>query len=132
MKNSARAWLWPLEHRNCHGLISPSSGVYLEENIVLRALENATDKDIENLTGIVGRMESVLAIEEQFEWKSCLDLDKKFHLYLAKMAVNPIYDLILRTFLDNLGIYHQAYKHRRIEFGHDKIDNIKRIVEAIV
>ena len=103
----------------------------LEESIVLRALENATDKDVENLTGIVGRMESVLDREEQFEWKSYLYLDKKFHLYLAKMAVNPIYDLILRTFLDNLSIYYQAYKHRRIEFGHDNLDNIKRIVEAI-
>ena len=103
----------------------------LEETIVIRAIDNANDKDIENLTNIIGRMESILANEVQFKWESYLYLDKKFHLYLAKMAVNPIYDLILITFLDNLGIYYQAYKHRRKEFGHDNLNNIKSIVKAI-
>lgn len=104
----------------------------LEENIVLRALEKAGDKDIYKLNDFIRRMESILAMGELLDWKSYLNLDRKFHLYLAKMAGNPIYDLILRTFLDNLGKYYQAYQPRRVAFGHDNLENIKMIVKAIV
>lgn len=104
----------------------------LEENIVLRALEKASDKHIAELKDIIDRMESILTTGEQFDWKAYLSFDKQFHLYLAKIAGNPIYDLILRTFLDNLDKYYQAYQPRRMAFGRDNLENIKKIFEAIV
>ena len=103
----------------------------VEGRMILHAIRNATENDIVNLEKITAEMESLLRIKKSFEWENFLNLDKKFHLYLAKMAGNPIYDLILQTFLSNLGIYYEAYRHKKDEFSQDNLVNLKKITQAI-
>lgn len=103
----------------------------IEENIILRALQNATNEDIQSLKKITVKMQAMVDQKKIFEWEKYLNLDKQFHLCLADIAGNPIYNLILRTFLDNLGIYYEAYRDKEHEFSFDNLNNLKSIVSAI-
>ena len=103
----------------------------MEENIIFRVLQNATNEDIQKLERIIGKMQSMIDQEALFDWKKYLNLDKQFHLCLANIAGNPIYDLILCTFLDNLGSYYEAYRNKEYEFSFDNLNNLKSIVTAI-
>lgn len=103
----------------------------VEKNIISHALQNVTNEDIRKLEIVTGEMQSLLGPKALFNWAKYLNLDKQFHLCLANMAGNPIYDLILRTFLDNLGSYYEAYRIKEHEFSHDNLKNLKMIVVAI-
>jgi DNA-binding GntR family transcriptional regulator len=45
--------------------------------------------------------------------------------------VQPPGTLILKTFLDNLMPYYEAYRLNEHQFSRDNLDNLKSIVEAI-
>lgn len=103
----------------------------VEGTIILRAIQSVTQDDIENLDKILFKMETMLSTGDTFDWETYLSCDKTFHLYLAKMAGNPIYSLILQTFLKNLGIYYDAYKDKGKQFGRDNLTNLTKITQAI-
>lgn len=102
----------------------------MESNIVLRAAQLATEKDIAELDKIIEKTEALMQ-EEQLDWNAYLNLDFRMHLTLAKIVRNPIYGLILRTFLDNLMPYYEAYRSNKNEFSKKNLENMKSIVEAI-
>lgn len=102
----------------------------LEGNITFRAARNAVKKDLEELDQITESMELHL-VPGPHEWNEYIRLDKQMHLTLARIAGNPIYELIMKTFLDNLNDYYEPYRDREKAFIQQNFDNVKAIVEAI-
>jgi DNA-binding FadR family transcriptional regulator len=102
----------------------------MEGNIVMKVAKRATRKDIEALAKIVKDAEALLAGEE-LNWIAYLSLDKKMHLTLAQIAGNPIYALILKTFLDNLMPYFEAFRLNEKDFSQANLRTLSTIVEEI-
>lgn len=98
--------------------------------IAERATQNATSDDIRELESIIAAAESVIS-GKKLDWSGYFDLDRRLHLTLARMADNRIYDIITRTFLDNLRPYYEAYRTHEAEFCRENLLNMKSIVEAV-
>lgn len=104
--------------------------VELDAIIGVRALQAATPENISRLEEMLTDAEALLAARE-VDWDGYLDIDKRFHIQLARMTGNPVYEIILITFLDNLRRYFDAYRHKEREFCLDNLENMRSTVQAI-
>lgn len=99
----------------------------MEGNIVQAAAKLATKDDIEELDEITNNIK-LLVNEKPLDWEAFLRLDSCLHLNLADMAGNPIYSMILKTFLDNLLPFYEEFRSNENEFIFENLENIKKIV----
>lgn len=102
----------------------------IEGTIAQRAATCATNEDIAELEDIVRKI-SLLLEQKPLDWNGYLQLDISLHLKLAEMIGNPIYRMILQTFLDNLMPFYEAYRSNEQEFSLENLENLKKIVSSI-
>ena len=102
----------------------------LDANIAGHAAREARPKDIAVLEAIFTQASELSSMEKP-PWTDYFKLDRKFHLVLAKITGNPVYELLLLPFLDNLEKYYEAYLPKATAFCADNTANIGATVEAI-
>ena len=102
----------------------------MEGNIVFKAAHQATKKDIEDLEDIIKSVKTQLK-PGCLDWDEYINLDKRMHIILARIAGNPIYELIMRSFLDNLKVYFEPYRTRETQFAVENFESMNAIVEAV-
>ena len=102
----------------------------MEGNIVFKAAHKATKKDIEDLEDIIKSVKTQLK-PGCLDWDEYINLDKRMHIILARIAGNPIYELIMRSFLDNLKVYFEPYRTRETQFAVENFESMNAIVEAV-
>lgn len=102
----------------------------MEGNIAFKAAHQATKKDIEDLEDIIKSVKAQLK-PGILDWDEYINLDKRMHIILARIAGNPIYELIMRSFLDNLKVYFEPYRTREMQFAVENFENMNAIVEAV-
>lgn len=67
----------------------------LEVSIIKNVIYRANSKDIQKLYDIYSNMEKYKENVEQF-----VKLDEQFHLHLAKYTKNPLYEMLLNSFIE--------------------------------
>jgi DNA-binding FadR family transcriptional regulator len=102
----------------------------VEGNIAFRAAHQAKKEDIEELEKIIRLAEKHLE-PGCLVWDEYINLDKRIHIILSKIGGNQIYELIMRTFLDNLPSYFEPYRTRETEFVQENLENMKALVKAV-
>ncbi len=102
----------------------------MEGNIVDRAAKHATKEEVKELEKIIDKIQ-LLAEEKPLDWEAFLKFDSCLHLYLAEMMNNPIYSMILKTFLDNLMPFYDEFRSNENEFILENLENLKMIVLSI-
>jgi DNA-binding FadR family transcriptional regulator len=67
----------------------------LEKSIIKKAVKTATTGDVQNLTKIYQKME-----ENKLNLEKFTEFDIEFHKHLAESTKNPIFNLLLNSFID--------------------------------
>jgi len=102
----------------------------VEGDITALAAKKATDRDIEKLEQLVEQAREYCNKGQDFT-RQFLKADMKFHLTLAQISGNPIYELVERIVQGNIIPYYEAF----LEIGETKLrkncDDLNKIVEAI-
>ena len=72
------------------------------------AVERATPEDVSALKELVREAESHLT-NKASGWDAVIRLDNEFHMKMARIAGNPIYELVLRIIYDNIHRYFDKF-----------------------
>jgi GntR family transcriptional regulator, transcriptional repressor for pyruvate dehydrogenase complex len=72
------------------------------------AARKARKKDIWQLNSILGSMRNHLE-EDELRWDEVMEKDKEFHVLLAEIAGNRIFESVLHTIYENINQYFEQY-----------------------
>ena len=80
----------------------------VEGLVTKRATERATKENLEELKCLLESIKSRLGGREP-EWTEIREIDIKFHLYLAHIGGNQIFESVLHTIYDNIDRYFDRF-----------------------
>ena len=83
----------------------------LEGEVAARAAEKATRDDLKELWSILDSIKNHLAAPEP-EWDEVIFKDIEFHLALARIAENRIFESVLKIVYDNIRLYFDSFLPR--------------------
>lgn len=94
------------------------------------AAERAQEKDIQILKKILKKAEDVVQKGVQ-HWEEFIHIDNAFHMALAKIAQNPVFESVLQTVHDNINPYYDKFLSRKNEFIKENYIDLCRITQAV-
>lgn len=102
--------------------------VGLEADIVGLACKRATPSDIVKLDQILDTAKNYLS---ESNWDEFIRADEKFHLTLADISRNPLYQTIQKAIQDNIHKYYEKYLSKEGSILSENFTHLCEIVEAI-
>jgi DNA-binding FadR family transcriptional regulator len=102
----------------------------VEGLVAAKAAQKANKKDVKNLKNLLKSIENHLPLGES-GWDEIFKLDKVFHLSLARITRNRIYESILYTVYDNIFRYFGRFLYKDIMILKNTYDELCKITEAI-
>lgn len=94
------------------------------------AVERAKPDDIKELKTILTTAEGHLASGSS-GWDAFIKLDNEFHLALARIAGNPIYESVIQTIYDNIDRYFDRFLPREEEVVMQVYQDLCNILDAV-
>jgi len=94
------------------------------------AAERATSEDIVHLNALLSEAGECLE-QGVSRWDEFIGADNKIHMYLAHIAGNPVYELVLDTVHENINRYYDRLLPRRDEIMEENYRDLCEIVEAV-
>ncbi len=98
----------------------------VEGLLAARAAKKAKEKDIEQMNIILKLMRNYLNSNEP-DWDKVMKEDKKFHLCLASISGNRIFESILGTIHENMSRYYERFlpkDYRLLEETYRSLDRV--------
>ena len=102
----------------------------VEGLIAARAAQKAKKKDVEQLNISLESMKTLLNAGE-FNWSEIIKEDNKFHLSLAHITGNRVFESILCTIYENIYHYFDRYLSKERELMEKNYQDLCKITEAI-
>ncbi len=102
----------------------------VEGSIAAKAARKAKRQDLQQLDAILGSIKKGLEAKE-FHWKEVVIEDSQFHLYLARMAGNRIFESVLRTVYENIYRYFDRFLSKERGLMEKNYQDLCNIAEAI-
>ena len=102
----------------------------VEGSIAARAARNAKRQDLRQLNAILESIKRCLEADD-FHWEEIVMKDNQFHLYLAQMAGNRIFESVLSTVYENIYRYFDRFLSKERRFMEQNYQDLCKIAEAI-
>jgi DNA-binding FadR family transcriptional regulator len=102
----------------------------VEGFVAARAAKRAKKADVGQLTAILRSIRTLLDARE-FDWKKVIAEDSEFHLRLARIAGNRVFESILETVYKNISRYFDLFLSRERSLQEKNYQDLCKIVEAI-
>jgi len=102
----------------------------LDGAVASTAAQRATKEEVDQLKSLDAELKALIE-DDDFEWDELIDIDRRIHLALARIAGNPIHEWVLRTVLDNVVRYYEVIKPRKNEFAGECYQVLSAIVKAV-
>lgn len=102
----------------------------IEGIVAHRAAQRATKEDLDELNGLISQGKAVLQ-QRVFDWKGFLDIDRKVHLALARIARNIMHESIMKTIHDNIQRYYENYLPKTKGVSQQNYQELADIVKAV-
>lgn len=102
----------------------------VEGSVTFNAAKNSTTDDIKSLKEIVAKVKK--AVDGGIScWDDYIEADDEFHMELARIAGNPIYQSILKTVHSNIGRYYDRFLDKEQERMQKNYQDMADIILAI-
>ena len=95
-----------------------------------KAARKATKEDLEKLTSRLELLKTYLNADE-LNWESNVEENSNFHLSLARLAGNMIFESVLSTFYENINKYHDQFLLKELWVLEKSYKDLCDITEAI-
>jgi DNA-binding GntR family transcriptional regulator len=102
----------------------------VEPLVAAKAVQKVKKEDIRQLTSIVDSIKNHLSARNP-EWDELIAEDTKFHLSLARIAENRIFESVLHTIYDNINRYFDKFLPRDIRILKRIYQDFYNITESI-
>jgi DNA-binding FadR family transcriptional regulator len=102
----------------------------VEGLVAAKAAKKAKKNDLRQLNIILESIKNHLYASE-FNWHKIVTEDNKFHLYLALIAGNRVFESILCTIYENIYPYFDRFLSKKRSFMEKNYQDLCRITEAI-
>jgi DNA-binding FadR family transcriptional regulator len=111
-----------------HHLAEFREGV--EGTVAGLAAQRASTKEIQHLQALIEAAQVCwkTGIEK---WPEFVRVDEKLHMFIARIAGNPLYEFILRTVHDNIHIYYDRFLPTGINELNENYEDLRQLVAAI-
>jgi len=90
----------------------------------------ATKKEVKNLRTILEESRAVLEADRS-DWKTYYKYDEKFHVAIANITKNPLFEIVLQSLHFNLLDTDDRFAPRSPEHLRDNYEELAQIMEAI-
>jgi GntR family transcriptional repressor for pyruvate dehydrogenase complex len=102
----------------------------VEGTVAGLAAKRATSEDIQHLRKLI------LAAERCWKagvknWPEFVRVDEKLHMFISRIAGNPVYEFILRTVHDNIQIYYDRFLPGGVSELNENYHDLTQLVEAV-
>ena len=94
------------------------------------AVERAKPEDIALLKGLVKKGEACLE-KPGIEWDEFIKVDNEFHMAIARISGNPIYEVVIKTIGENVHRYFERYLPREEAFIRQNYRDLCSILDAV-
>jgi len=101
----------------------------VEPLVAAKAVQKAKKDDIRQLTSIVDSIKNNLNAREP-KWDELITEDTKFHLSLAQIARNKVFESVLYTIYDNINRYFERFLPRDVRILEGIYQDFGKIVKA--
>lgn len=102
----------------------------VEGNVTFYAAKNANENDVLILRQIIEKVKKAVEGGIRY-WDDYIKADDEFHMELARIAGNPIYESILRTVHANINRYYERFLEKQENRMQENYNDMYGIVEAI-
>ena len=102
----------------------------LEGYVAAKAAKSAKKADLRQLSAILQSIRKDLDATE-FDWKKVISGDGAFHLHLARIAGNRVFESILETVYENINRYFDRFLSKERELQEKNYQDLCGIVEAL-
>ncbi len=102
----------------------------VEGFVAAKAARNIKASDLRELRSILKTIRGHLD-ETEFNWKEVILKDSEFHLCLAKMAGNRVFESILDTIYKNINRYFERFLSKERDLQEKNYRDLSRILEAL-
>ncbi len=102
----------------------------IEGFVAAKAAKCAKKVDLKELSAILRSIRNHLDAPV-FNWKEVILADSEFHLYLARMAGNRVFESILDTVYKNINRYFDRFLSKERELQEKNYQDLCQIIEAI-
>jgi len=102
----------------------------VEGLVAAKAAQKAKKEDLEQLKMLLYTIEKILNSGE-LRWAEYIAADNKFHLILARVAGNRIFESVLYTIYENINRYFERFLPKKREIIERNYQDLCKIAEAI-
>ena len=95
-----------------------------------RAAEKIKPEDAAGLRDLIAQAGAVFEAAE-FDWRRLMDLDRRIHLELARIAGNRLHGLVLQTVHDNISPYYETLMTKDPAVQRNNLRELEALVEAV-
>ena len=102
----------------------------VEGTVAGLAAQRAEETDIQHLQELVDAAKTHMQAGVD-QWSEFMRVDEKVHMYIAQIARNPIYELILKTVHANIHIYYDRFLPSGINEIKENYEDLRQLYEAV-
>lgn len=102
----------------------------VEGTVVGMAAERATDEDIRHLQELISSAKTFWEAGAT-QWPDFVRVDEKIHMFMARIAGNPVYEFILKTVHDNIHIYYDRFLPCGTNELNENYEDLCKLVSAV-
>jgi GntR family transcriptional repressor for pyruvate dehydrogenase complex len=102
----------------------------VEGTVAGLAAKRATSEDIQHLRELILAAEKCWKAGVQ-NWPEFVRVDEKLHMFISRIAGNPVYEFILRTVHDNIQIYYDRFLPGGVNELNENYYDLTQLVEAV-
>lgn len=102
----------------------------VEGTVAGLAARRATADDIHHLRELINAAKKCWETGVE-QWPEFVRVDEKLHMFMARIAGNPVYEVILKTVHDNIQIYYDRFLPSGANELNENYHDLKQLVEAV-
>ncbi len=103
----------------------------VEGTVAGMASERATNEDIRHLQELISAAKACWEAGAT-QWPEFVRVDEKIHMFMARIAGNPVYEFILKTVHDNIHIYYDRFLPCGTNELNENYEDLRNLVSAVV
>lgn len=104
--------------------------VDVEGTVAGLAAQRASERDIHHLQGLLQEAKALMdqGVEQ---WSEFMRVDEKVHMFIAHIAGNPIYEMILKTVHANIHIYYDRFLPSGMNEIKENYEDLRDLIAAV-
>ncbi len=102
----------------------------VEGTVAGLAAKRATAEDIEHLRELIQTAKKCWEAGVE-KWPEFVRVDEKLHMFISRIAGNPVYEVILKTVHDNIQIYYDRFLPSGVNELNENYQDLSQLVEAV-